>query len=183
MPLHYFPFGKYQGKGVSQTALTVLESVTGKGGWGYSYLVWAHDNMTSIGAGLRKELARHQRVLNEFQSVMPCQSCGGENPTLLSLIYGYGSLFANGPFVYHDNADCTSRIYTEKSTLVRLGFDALCKVAAFDKGLQKTSHETLRHLAGWDPNKKVTEQAAAAFIDELEQKNAENRSRLESIAK
>lgn len=169
--VHYFPFGKYEGKGVSQTALTVLDSVTGKGGWGYGYLHWAFHNMKTIGKGLETELERHITVLNDFQSVVPCQACHSPDPRLISLAFGYGSFFANGPYVYCNKEKCRRAIIYDKSLLVPLGFDALLKVAAFDKELQKASHETLRYIAGWPTNKKITEEAAADFIDELQHKN------------
>ncbi len=168
---HWIPFGKYKGHSVSQTALTVLDSVTGKGSWGYPYLVWFHDNCNKISNGLIQDLSRHRRVLNTFQSMVPCQACNEPNPTLLSLIYGYGSWFANGLYVYHNNKDCRSAIYTENSNLVKIGFDALSHVSSFDKGLQKSSHEVLRYLAGWPQNQRVTDQEAVAFIDKLEKKN------------
>ena len=168
MAVHYFSFGKYEGKGVSQTSLAV-GNVTGKGGWGYPYVHWAAHNLTRLEQGLKDDLKRHIHVLNHFTSALPCQHCKNSDVKYFSVYRNSKGNHITGAYVFCSK-ECSQTTGASDYLLEPLGFDVLLKIDVFNKIDQKNAHETMRRVIGWPESKKVTDDAAADFIDALEKR-------------
>ena len=172
-----FPFGRYKGCSISQTALSI-GSATEEGRWGYAYLRYVYNTFAHLDPHLRKELKRHIEVLNEFKPIIPCYACKAEDPSLISLSQEETGWVARGPYVYCKKDDCTQSIQASNYKLVPLGFDALLEVNQFHRQSQRDSHATLRALAGWKDGTRVTESSAWIFINQLEYQNTQRLERL-----
>jgi len=162
-----FRFGKYNGKGIEQVAMT-----------DYQYYDWlkrlynSGEMKVDLSVNFLDRLKEVGYKLDHFKPVVKCEQCK-ETAVYLSIVERFGSdmngYFVTGDYFYCKKRECWPRNDSQISSynLIPLKYSSITNFKwskASTKIFIKQLHETFARAAGWPNGQKFTEKACREFI-------------------